>query len=160
MRGLSWRMQMGPKSNDEGPCERRAEGGLGQTGDTGKEPGWWWSRRLEGGGRRPRTAGVARAGQRPQTASPGASAGSTALHTPRLWTSGLCQRIRFCRLSCPVCSNLFEQLGVHGDQAVCVVFSKTQHIRFFAEIVSEWEMLASSSSPHSGSFGVSWWLKW
>ena len=55
-------------------------------------------------------------------------------------------------LSCPVCSNLFEQLGAHGGQAVCGVFSKIQHICFSAELVSEWEMLAFLRS--------SFWLLW
>ena len=161
MRGLSWRMQMGPKSSDEGPCERRAEGGLGQT-DRRHRDGAWVAVQSQTGGRR-RPAGdsggcQSRAGPRApllgplQGARPCTHLASGLPASAREYASVI--------LSCPVCSNLFKQLGAQGGQAVCGVFSKTQHIRFFAEMVSEWEMLAPSSSPHSGSFGVSWWLRW
>ena len=42
---------MGPKSSDEGPCERRAEGGLGQT-DRRHRDGAWVAVESQTGGRR------------------------------------------------------------------------------------------------------------
>ena len=147
---------MGLKSNNEDLCKRRADGGLGQTDRRHRERAWVVVE-SKTRGRRPPVGDSRSLQSRAETtdslpeplrgACPCIPLDSGLPASARGHASAI--------LSCPVCSHLFEPLGAHRGQAVWGVFSKTQCIRLFAETVSEWEMLAPSSSPHSGFPGGS-----